>query len=349
MKLAQLWRYPVTWCNIWKGTSQDCIDHMRKAHNIPALVKAANLARWFPPWTVSKEQWTSIMLSVSGVAVDTLLFSRIGVPLFHRYRVFGPPGTHVAFRGRYMQRIRTFLEGSDAATLRAFHRHRTREIAAQMSRTTLQEAGDRELASSSRPSMYRRSGPWVRKSTPAAAVAVPSVTQRVVRSHRSSKRTIPALMDLALPKFACPEGQLARPHLPWVVMTDSPASPAPVRLRAPLRSPSACLNLDILSLDESAGPGDVSDVPICISDASSPPGNPDQVLSDDDLPTAVRAADRQQYVRICHQMFKWWTCRRMLGSAMRRRQYGWWSSRQIFRVMIRSKQFASWTCLRRSG
>ena len=57
--------------------------------------------------------------------------------------------------------------------------------------------------------------------------------------------------------------------------------------------------MDMLSSDESAGPGDVSDVPICISDASSPPGNPDQVLSDDDLPTAVRAADRQQDVRIC--------------------------------------------------
>ena len=61
---------------------------MRRAHNVPALVKAANLARWFPPWTVSREYWTNIMRSsVSGIAVDTLLFSRIGVPLFHRYQV----------------------------------------------------------------------------------------------------------------------------------------------------------------------------------------------------------------------------------------------------------------------
>ena len=37
----------MTWCTVWKGTSQDCIDHMRRAHNIPALVKAANLARCF--------------------------------------------------------------------------------------------------------------------------------------------------------------------------------------------------------------------------------------------------------------------------------------------------------------
>ena len=98
-------------------------------HNIPATVKAANLARWFPPWTVSREQWTIIMRSsVSGVAVDTLLFSRIGVPLFHQYRVFSRPGTHEAFIGTYMTRIRTFLEESDAASLRARHRRCARRL-----------------------------------------------------------------------------------------------------------------------------------------------------------------------------------------------------------------------------
>ena len=35
----------------------------------------------------------------------------------------------------------------------------------------------------------------------------------------------------------------------WFVMSEAPASPAPVRLRAPLRSPSPCLSLDILSSD----------------------------------------------------------------------------------------------------
>ena len=60
--------------------------------------------------------------AVSGVAVDTLLFSRIGVPLFHRYRVFDRAGTHGAFRGTYMRRMHTFLEESDAASLRRRHR-----------------------------------------------------------------------------------------------------------------------------------------------------------------------------------------------------------------------------------
>ena len=71
MELAQLWQCPVTWCTVWKGAAQDCVDHMRRAHDIPPLVKAANLARWFPPWTVSREQWSSMSRpAVSGIAVD---------------------------------------------------------------------------------------------------------------------------------------------------------------------------------------------------------------------------------------------------------------------------------------
>ena len=182
MELAQLWRCPVTWCTVWKGTPQDCIDHMRRAHDIPPLVKAANLARWFPPWTVSREQWTNLTrLAVSGIAVDTLLFSRIWVPLFHRYRVFDRPGTHIAFRGTYMQHMHTFLEESDAASLRAHHRRHAWEIAARISRTTLQDTGGRSPDVSSRPSTSRRSGSQVRKSTQPAAVAVSSVAPGVVR------------------------------------------------------------------------------------------------------------------------------------------------------------------------
>ena len=72
---------------MWKGTAQDCVDHLRKTHAISQSVKAANLARYFPPWTVTRGQWSEMTRpAISGVAIDTLLFSRIGVPLFHRYR-----------------------------------------------------------------------------------------------------------------------------------------------------------------------------------------------------------------------------------------------------------------------
>ena len=100
-------------------------------------------------------------------------------------------------------------------------------------------------------------------------------------------------MDLPLPKFAGPADRLARPIRPWIVMTDSPASPAPARLTDPPRSPSPCFNLDALSSEESVGPGDISTVPICISDDYGT-----HVLSDDDLPPAVDVEDWRQVVRI---------------------------------------------------
>ena len=178
------------------------------------------------------------------------------------------------------------------------HRRRARAIAERMSQTTLQEARGREPDSSSQPNTFRRSGSRARKSAPAAAVAATSATPGVVRSLRSSPWAIPALMDLALPKFAHPEKRSERPQSPWIVMNEVTASPAPVRLRVPLRSPSPCLNLDTLSSDGLAGPGDVSDHPICISYVSCHSGDPDQVLSEDDLPPEVRMVDLPPEVRI---------------------------------------------------
>ena len=137
LNMAQLWRCPVDWCPVWKGTSQDCVDHMRRAHNTPVSVKAGNLARWFPPWTVTREQWHSMSRpSVSGIAIDTFLFSCIGMPLFHRCRVFDRLGSHPAFRGPYMSRLFTFLKESDAESIRRSHRRRAKEIAASMSKRT---------------------------------------------------------------------------------------------------------------------------------------------------------------------------------------------------------------------
>ena len=120
--------------------------------------------------------------------------------------------------------------------------------------------------------------------TPLAAVAVSSVAPGVARSNCSNRKAVPALMDLALPKFAGPADRLTRPLRPWIVMTDSPAQ---ARLADSPRSPSPCLNLDALSSEESTGSGDASAVPICISVDSGTHVNPNQVLLDDDLLTAV--------------------------------------------------------------
>ena len=164
--------------------------------------QAANLARWFPPWTVTREQWHIMSRpAISRIAVDILLFSRIGVPLFHLYRVFDRQGTHGAFRGTYMRRMHTFLEESDAASLRRRHRRCARDIAAWMSRTSPRSGEDRPPDVSSRPKVSRRSISRARESTKSATAACSSKGAGTVRSHRTEGDTIQALMELALPQF----------------------------------------------------------------------------------------------------------------------------------------------------
>ena len=156
LDLAQLWRCPVGWCPVWKGTSQDCVDHMRRAHNTPIPVKAGNLARWFPPWTVTREQWHSMSRpSVSGIAIDTFLFSRIGTPLFHRYRVFDCLGSHPAFRKPYMPKLFTFLKESDSESIRRSHRRRAKEIAVSMSKKASDDKNVAAVTMLSRPAAQR--------------------------------------------------------------------------------------------------------------------------------------------------------------------------------------------------
>ena len=42
-------------------------------HKVTLSVKAANLSKLFPAWTVTREQWADMMMpSISGVAIDTL-------------------------------------------------------------------------------------------------------------------------------------------------------------------------------------------------------------------------------------------------------------------------------------
>ena len=127
-------------------------------------------------------------------------------------------------------------------------------------------------------------------------MACSSVARGTVHPHRSEANTIRALMDLALPKF---EGLGDRPtqaRWPWMVTTDSPASPDPICSTDLLRSPSPCLNLDVLSSDEaedSLGLSDISVTLLCGSDDGHTPVNSDQVLSDEDLPASGRLGRSQ--------------------------------------------------------
>ena len=120
--LAQLWRCPASWCTQWEGSPQDCVDHPRQAHAVPSTVEAANLGKWFPPWTVSREIWREALKpNVSGVSMDILLFSGRGASLGHHYRMFGGGSVHISLRGSYMTKLRAFTMQAEAAGRWARH------------------------------------------------------------------------------------------------------------------------------------------------------------------------------------------------------------------------------------
>ena len=288
------------WCTVWKGTAQDCVDHLRKTHEISHSVKAANLARYFPPWTVTRSQWSQMTRpAISGVAIDTLLFSRIGVPLFHRYRIISRAGTHVAFCGLYMRRLHAFLEEMDEESVCRHHRRHAREMAARMSLSSGRDSADgtADVSTVSRAQRPRKSVRGAGSSSASDSVSLPP----------AEAYTIQALMDLALPRFAGMGDGPRQVHAPWVMSTDSPALPASSRLdtsgeedRAGLSSP--CLDLDWLSSSDddagiSVGLSDLSVTLLCGSDEVFSPVNTDQVLSDVDFPPEPVSRDKRQVVR----------------------------------------------------
>ena len=116
LDLAQLWRCSMQWCMQWKGTPQDCVAHLRQAHAVPHTVRAANLWKWFPPWTVSREMWReALQPHVSGVSTDIVLFSERGAPLIDHYRVFGRGSAHNSLRGSYMIKLPVFAAQAQPA------------------------------------------------------------------------------------------------------------------------------------------------------------------------------------------------------------------------------------------
>ena len=110
LELAQLWRCPVSWCTVWKGTPQDLMDHIRGAHNVPGEIRKVSLETLFPPWTVTRQVYTDSLTSRhSGISNDVLLFSDIGLSLVHHYRVHKRGLPHVAFCRNYMSQLCTLL------------------------------------------------------------------------------------------------------------------------------------------------------------------------------------------------------------------------------------------------
>ena len=65
-----------------------------------------NVARFFPPWTVTRSVWLNALRpDISGVAADALLFHEAGRRLVHRYRVYKDPFPHPALRDGVVPRL----------------------------------------------------------------------------------------------------------------------------------------------------------------------------------------------------------------------------------------------------
>ena len=105
LDLAQLWWCPVSWCTVWKGASQDLMDHIRGAHNVPGEIRKSNLEKFF---SATRQVHTDSLTSRhSGISNDVLLFSELS--LVHHYRVHKRGFPHVTFRRKYLSQLRTLL------------------------------------------------------------------------------------------------------------------------------------------------------------------------------------------------------------------------------------------------
>ena len=117
LDLVQLWRCPIAWCTTWKGSPQDCLEHVSSGHDAPWVSKTASIEKYAPPWTVRRQVWTdSLRVDSSGISTDMLLFSEVGMPLTQHYRVYKGGLPHAVFRTDYLSRIRSLLpapEGDD--------------------------------------------------------------------------------------------------------------------------------------------------------------------------------------------------------------------------------------------
>ena len=139
--------------------------------------------------------------SVSGIAIDTFLFSRIGAPLFHRYRVFDKIGSHPAFRKPYMPKLFLFLRESDSETIRRDHRRRAKEIATDMTRNVVSET-TRSGPAPQRTVVSKLTGGNTCKSLVPPAGGTAGSAVGPIQGRSREEDTVQALMDLSLPRFA---------------------------------------------------------------------------------------------------------------------------------------------------
>ena len=99
LDLGQLWRCPVEWCAVWKGSVRECRDHFNDKHGHSETLDFDKVSKSFPAWTVTRDFWNrALQPEISGIAVDIRLFHESGRRLIHKYRVYQDPLPHPALR-----------------------------------------------------------------------------------------------------------------------------------------------------------------------------------------------------------------------------------------------------------
>ena len=75
LDLGQLWRCPVEWCAVWKGSVRECRDHFNDKYSGSETLEFEKVSRSFPPWTVTRDFWEQALKpEIFGIAVDIRLF-----------------------------------------------------------------------------------------------------------------------------------------------------------------------------------------------------------------------------------------------------------------------------------
>ena len=113
LDFVQLWRCPIAWCTTWKGSPQDCLEHLMNGHDASWISKTASIEKYAPPWTVRRQLWTdSLQVEHSSISTDILLFSEVGLSSTQHYRVYIGGLPHAVFRTDYIDRLRSLLRSS---------------------------------------------------------------------------------------------------------------------------------------------------------------------------------------------------------------------------------------------
>ena len=232
------------------------MDHIRQKHSVKSpgnSVKAANLARWFPPWTVTRAVWRKAMKShVSGMSTDVLLFSERCASLVHHYRVFARNAAHTSLRGKFMAGLRSFIEHAEAEVTWEFNRLPCRRNQLPPTSDTLRSIGLRDLYDGSPLCKTRRvvspvapevsadnqpsmSGSSVKSSASPAVSYVSPAPRACSLLYVGWLSVVP--VSLELPRFADKDFVQSRIQSVVVATQPYPASPE-------LRASTVCVDLD---------------------------------------------------------------------------------------------------------